>query len=68
MRPTALALGGTTTTTANVDYVQVTVTYSIPGSLDWYTQSSGGTIVQSGSSFNPVGDAQVIAAGGVYAN
>ncbi|MEP7164081.1 MAG: T9SS type A sorting domain-containing protein [Ferruginibacter sp.] len=40
---------------ANVDYVQVSVTYTIPGSLNWYTASSGGSSIGSGSPFNPVG-------------
>lgn len=38
-----------------VDYVQISVTYTIPGSIDWYTASSGGTYLGSGSPFNPVG-------------
>jgi hypothetical protein len=41
--------------TAHVDYIEVTVTYTIPGSLDWYTVSSGGSSIGSGSPFNPVG-------------
>ena len=41
--------------TATVDYIRVTVSYSIEGSLDWYTVSSGGTAIASGSTFNPVG-------------
>lgn len=40
---------------ANVDYVKIAVTYTVPGSLDWYTVSSGGTLIGSGSPFNPVG-------------
>jgi len=43
------------TRTVNVDYMQITVTYTIPGSLQWYTVSSGGTAIGSGSTFNPVG-------------
>ncbi|MCB9333932.1 MAG: hypothetical protein H6574_22990 [Lewinellaceae bacterium] len=31
------------------------MTYTLPGSLDWYTTSSGGTAIGSGSPFNPVG-------------
>ncbi|WP_278011493.1 T9SS sorting signal type C domain-containing protein [Flavobacterium gyeonganense] len=46
---------GSGTVTANVDYMQITVTYTVPGSIDWYTASSGGTLLGSGSSFNPVG-------------
>ncbi|RYY85003.1 MAG: hypothetical protein EOO15_18085, partial [Chitinophagaceae bacterium] len=41
--------------TASVDYVQLAVTYTVPGDLNWYTVSSGGTSIGSGSSFNPVG-------------
>ena len=54
--------------TPQVDYLQITVTYTIPGSITWYTQSSGGTIVQTGATLNPIGDAEVIARGGIYAN
>ncbi len=42
---------------ANVDYVQVTVTYALPGSINWYTASSGGTLAGTGTSFDPVGKA-----------
>ena len=41
--------------TANVDYITITITYSVDGSLDWYTVSSGGTKIGSDSPFNPVG-------------
>ncbi|MEN9323885.1 MAG: hypothetical protein RL699_1665 [Bacteroidota bacterium] len=41
--------------TATVDYIRVTVSYSIEGSLDWYTVSSGGSAIATGSTFNPVG-------------
>jgi hypothetical protein len=41
--------------TANVDYINLSVTYYIPGDLNWYTVSSGGTSIGSGPSFNPVG-------------
>ena len=41
--------------TGSVDYMQITVTYTVPGSLNWYTASSGGTLLGSGSPFNPVG-------------
>ncbi|MFA9193233.1 hypothetical protein AAGV33_02360 [Flavobacterium sp. FBOR7N2.3] len=44
---------GSTTTTANVDYISVIITYDIP--VDWYKDPSGGTPIGSGSSFNPVG-------------
>ncbi|MEP7164084.1 MAG: T9SS type A sorting domain-containing protein [Ferruginibacter sp.] len=43
------------TLTATVDYMQITVTYTVPGSLNWYTVSSGGSSIGSGSPFNPVG-------------
>jgi len=54
---------------ASVDYIQVTVTYTPPGSINWYTVSSGGTLVHSGNSFNPVNDlspAEKVAAGAPY--
>ncbi len=54
--------------TISVDYMQITVYYTTPGSIKWYTVSSGGTAVQTGSSFFPVGDPEVIAQGGIYAN
>jgi hypothetical protein len=41
--------------TATVDYIRITVSYSIEGSLDWYTVSSGGSAIATGSTFNPVG-------------
>ncbi|TRX33260.1 HYR domain-containing protein [Flavobacterium sp. ZT3R18] len=40
--------------TATVDYMQITVTYTVNG-LNWYTVSSGGSSIGSGSPFNPVG-------------
>ncbi len=58
----------TVSRTASVDYIQITVTYSISGTLNWYTVSSGGTVVQTGTPFNPINDPEVIAAGGIYAN
>ncbi len=53
---------------ATVDYIKVTVRYTINGILNWYTSSEGGVPVQSGSPFNPIGDPEVIASGGIYAN
>jgi hypothetical protein len=44
-----------TTMTASVDYMQITVTYTVNGVLNWYTASSGGSPIGSGSTFNPVG-------------
>jgi hypothetical protein len=41
--------------TAAVDWMQITVTYTVPGSFNWYTASSGGTLLGSGTTFNPVG-------------
>jgi hypothetical protein len=41
---------------------------SAPGTLQWYTAATGGTPVQTGSPFNPVGDAEVIAAGAPYSS
>ena len=51
---------------ATVDYMQITVTYTINGILKWFTSPTGGTSVQSGAPFNPVGDPEVIAAGAPY--
>jgi hypothetical protein len=52
----ALVIDGSgASVTASVDYVQITVTYSVPGSINWYTVASGGTSIGSGTSFNPVG-------------
>lgn len=45
-------------TAATVDYMTLTVSYTLPGSLRWYTQSSGGTPIGTGQSFNPVGVAE----------
>ena len=47
--------GSGSTRQADVDYMQLTVTYTLPGSLNWYTVSSGGASIGSGSPFNPVG-------------
>ena len=42
--------------TAIVDYIQISVTYTLPpATLDWYTAPSGGTKIGSGTPFNPVG-------------
>lgn len=38
-----------------VDYIQISVTYTVPGSINWYTADSDGTLLGSGSSFDPVG-------------
>ncbi|WP_165352482.1 hypothetical protein, partial [Flavobacterium anhuiense] len=40
--------------TAYVDYMQITVNYTI-GGIEWYTTSTGGSSIYTGSSFNPVG-------------
>lgn len=40
---------------ASVDYMQMTVTYRDPGTLEWYTASSGGSLIGTGASINPVG-------------
>ncbi|RBN50019.1 hypothetical protein DR980_10985 [Flavobacterium psychrolimnae] len=42
-------------TVASVDYIQIIVSYSIAGTLKWYTALSGGNSIGSGASFNPVG-------------
>jgi hypothetical protein len=41
-------------TKAFVNYIQIIVSYSIAGTLNSYTVSSGGTTIHSGDSFNPV--------------
>jgi autotransporter-associated beta strand protein len=41
--------------TASVDYIQISVTYTVPGTLNWYIVSSGGSSIGTGSPFNPVG-------------
>ncbi|WP_052480082.1 beta strand repeat-containing protein, partial [Flavobacterium hibernum] len=41
--------------TASVDYIQITVAYTINGTINWYTLPSGGTSIGSGNSFDPVG-------------
>jgi hypothetical protein len=43
------------TRTANVDFVSIDITYTVPGDITWYTESSGGSPIGTGSSFNPVG-------------
>ena len=35
--------------TASVDYIQITITYTINGTISWYTASSGGSLVGTGS-------------------
>ena len=40
---------------ANITNVTITVNYTLPATLDWYTAASGGTKIGSGSPFNPVG-------------
>jgi len=45
----------TVTNTLSVDYMRITVNYLVPATLNWYTVSSGGTAIGTGSSFNPVG-------------
>jgi hypothetical protein len=45
---------GLATRTANVDYMQITVYYSVNGVIEWYTAPSGGTYIGTGSSVNPV--------------
>ncbi len=45
------------TVKAYVDYMQITVTYTVTvnGVVNWYTASSGGALIGTGTSFNPVG-------------
>ncbi|MFD2942752.1 Ig-like domain-containing protein, partial [Flavobacterium notoginsengisoli] len=40
--------------TANVDYMQITVNYTV-GGIEWYTTATGGSSIYTGASFNPVG-------------
>ena len=59
------------TVTASVDYISVTVSYTIDQVIHWYTVSSGGAPVQTETSlttFNPVVDAEVLAAGAPYSS
>ncbi len=44
-----------TSGTAHVDAIDISIKYLIPGSLNWYTASSGGTLLGTGQTFNPVG-------------
>ena len=48
--------------------ITVTINYTYTPTLEWYTTASGGTPVQTGTPFNPVGDAEVIAAGAPYSS
>lgn len=43
------------TRNANVEHVQIAITYTVPGEILWYTVASGGTSIGSGLSFSPVG-------------
>lgn len=47
--------GSLTSRVATVDYIEVTVSYQLPGDINWYTAASGGTAIGTGASFNPVG-------------
>jgi hypothetical protein len=40
--------------TANVGNIGITINYTVPGTINWYTAASGGTSIASGVSFNPV--------------
>ncbi|WP_264531645.1 T9SS sorting signal type C domain-containing protein [Flavobacterium sp. N502540] len=40
---------------ANITDITITVNYTLPATIDWYTTASGGTKIGSGASFNPVG-------------
>jgi hypothetical protein len=40
---------------ARITDITITVNYTLPGTLDWFTTASGGTKIGSGSSFNPIG-------------
>ncbi|MCI9844382.1 PKD-like domain-containing protein [Flavobacterium pectinovorum] len=39
----------------SVDYMRITITYTVPGSVNWYTAAADGTLLGSGTPFNPVG-------------
>ena len=41
--------------TGSIDYITITVNYTDNGTLNWYTASTGGTLIGFGTSFNPVG-------------
>ncbi|WP_202700459.1 T9SS sorting signal type C domain-containing protein [Flavobacterium sp. UGB4466] len=40
---------------ANITNISITVNYTLPATVDWYTMAFGGTKIGSGVSFNPVG-------------
>ncbi|WP_374174310.1 T9SS sorting signal type C domain-containing protein [Flavobacterium tructae] len=40
---------------ANITNVTITVNYTLPATIDWYTTAFGGAKIGSGASFNPVG-------------
>lgn len=40
---------------ARINYIQVIITYKVTGEIKWYTESSGGTAIYTGASFNPEG-------------
>ena len=64
-----LAAAFFSSTTGSINYVQVTITYSLPGTLEWYTVASGGSPVESGTtSFNPINDPEVLASGAPYSS
>ncbi len=39
----------------DIDYIQVNVSYTTSGTLNWYTASTGGTFLGTGTPFDPVG-------------
>ncbi|WP_295093512.1 gliding motility-associated C-terminal domain-containing protein [uncultured Flavobacterium sp.] len=50
----SISKSGSNTVTASVDYMQITVSYTI-GEIEWYTTSTGSSPIYTGTSFNPVG-------------
>ncbi|MES2587495.1 MAG: T9SS type A sorting domain-containing protein [Bacteroidota bacterium] len=42
-------------TDATITNITITVTYTLPSTIQWYTVASGGTAIGSGTPFNPVG-------------
>lgn len=47
--------GSGNTRQIDIDYIQVNVSYTTSGTLNWYTASTGGTLLGNGTPFNPVG-------------
>ena len=50
-----IAIKGVSNKVATVDYINLTVTYQLNGVLNWYDSAIDGTLIGTGSPFNPVG-------------